>query len=77
MSGLIWCPCSQPSMVWKMKIHTHIREFEEVCMTLKEGATDMELLKWKAFPITLKDKVKIWLNSVRPRTIRNWGDMQA
>ena len=55
--------------------YTHIREFEEVCMTFKEGATDMELLKLKAFPLTLKDKAKIWLNSLRPRTIRNWGDM--
>ena len=57
--------------------NTHIKEFEEVCMTFKEGATDMELLKLKAFPLTLKDKVKIWLKSLRPRTIRNWGDMQA
>ena len=46
-------------------------------MTFKEGATDMELLKLKAFPLTLKDKAKIWINSLRPRTIRNWGDMQA
>ena len=51
--------------------YTHIREFEEVCMTFKEGATDMELLKLKAFPLTLKYKAKIWLNSLRPRTIRN------
>ena len=57
--------------------YTHIREFEEVCMTFKEGATDMELLKLKAFPLTLKDKAKIWLNLLKPRTIRNWGDMQA
>ena len=57
--------------------YTHIREVEEVCMTFKEGATDMELLKLKAFPLTLKDKAKIWLNSLRSRTIRNWGDMQA
>ena len=28
------------------------------------------------FPLTLKDKAKIWLNSLRPRTIRNWGDMK-
>ena len=56
--------------------YTHIRDFEEVCMTFKEGATDMELLKLKAFPLTLKDKAKIWLNSLRLRTIRNWGDMQ-
>ena len=44
--------------------YTHIREFKEVCTTLA-------LLKLKAFPLTLKDKVKIWLNSLRPRTIRN------
>ena len=57
--------------------YTHIRDFEEVCTTFKEGATDMELLKLKAFPLTLKDKAKIWLNSLRPRTIRNWEELQA
>ena len=39
--------------------YTHIRDFEEVCVTFKEGATDMDLLKLKAFPLTLKDKAKI------------------
>ena len=57
--------------------YTHIWDFEEVCMTFKEGAIDMELLKLKAFPLTLKDKAKIWLNALRPRTIRNWGELQA
>ena len=37
----------------------------------------MDLLKLKAFPLTLKDKAKIWLNSLRPRTIRNWAELQA
>ena len=37
----------------------------------------MDLLKMKAFPLTLKDKAKIWLNSLRPRTIRNWAELQA
>ena len=27
--------------------------------------------------MTLKDKAKIWLNSLRPRTIRNWAELQA
>ena len=52
--------------------YTHIRDFEEVCTTFKEGMMDMDLLKLKAFPLTLKDKAKISLNSLRPRTIRNW-----
>ena len=38
---------------------------------------DMDLLKLKAFPLTLKDKAKIWLNSLRPRTIKNWAELQA
>ena len=49
--------------------YTHIRDFEEVCTTLVKGAIDIDLLKLKAFPLTLKDKAKIWLNSLRPRTI--------
>ena len=57
--------------------YTHLMDFEEVCTTFKEGMMDMDLLKLKAFPLTLKDKAKIWLNSLRPRTIRNWAELQA
>ena len=57
--------------------YTHIRDFEEVYTTFKEGMMDMDLLKLKAFPLTLKDKAKFWLNSLRPRTIRNWVELQA
>ena len=60
-----------------MPTFTHIREFEEVCTTFKEGVSDMDLLKLKALLLTLKDKAKIWLNSLRPRTIRNWAELQA
>ena len=57
--------------------YTHIRDFEEVCITFKECAIDMDLLKLKAFPLTFKDKAKIWLNSLRPRTIRSWAELQT
>ena len=57
--------------------YTHVWEFEEVCITFKEGVPDMDLLKLKAFPLTLKDKAKFWLNSLRPRTIRSWVELQA
>ena len=57
--------------------YTHIREFEEVCTTFKEGVPDMDFLKLKAFPLTLKDKAKIWLNSLRSRTIKIWAELQA
>ena len=37
----------------------------------------MDLMRLKFFSLTLKDKAKIWLNSLRPRAIQNWPDMQA
>ncbi|KAL6326228.1 hypothetical protein AAG906_001623 [Vitis piasezkii] len=38
--------------------------------------TSRSLRRLKLFPFTLKDKAKIWLNSLRPRSIRNWVDLQ-
>ena len=57
--------------------YSHIREFEEVCNTFKEDISNVDLMRLKFFPLTLKDKAKIWLNSLRLRTIRDLGDMQA
>ena len=57
--------------------YTHIWDFEEVCNTFTEDATNLDLMRMKFFPLTLKDKAKFWLNSLRPRTIRNWIEMQA
>ena len=57
--------------------YSHIRDFEEVCNTFKEDATNLDLMRLKIFPLTFKDKSKIWLNSLRPRTIRNWTELQA
>ena len=39
--------------------YTHIREFVEVCNTFKEDVTNLDLMKLKCFPLTLKDKAKI------------------
>ena len=41
--------------------YTHIRDFEKVCITFNEGAIDMDFLKLKAFPLTLKTKPKYGL----------------
>ena len=64
--------------------YTHIREFEEVCTTFKEGVPDMDLLKLQAFPLTLKDYVaetsKAWdepnpreAEKMRPSTHQRGG----
>ncbi|RVW73718.1 hypothetical protein CK203_054988 [Vitis vinifera] len=57
--------------------YAHIKEFEEVCNTFREGGASIDLMRLKLFPFTLKDKAKIWLNSLRPRSKRNWVDLQA
>ena len=58
-------------------LYTHIQDFEEVCNTFKEEATNLDLMRLNFFPLTLKDKAKIWLNSLWPRTIRNGTEMQV
>ena len=57
--------------------YAHIKEFEEVCNTFQEGGASIDLMRLKLFPFTLKDKAKIWLNSLRLRSIRAWIDLQA
>ncbi|KAM2667418.1 hypothetical protein EV2_019114 [Malus domestica] len=44
-------------------------------MALVEGVTE-EHLRMKVFPYTMKDKAKTWLNSLRPRTLTSWNDIQ-
>ena len=44
--------------------YTHIKEFENVCNTFKEDGVVVHLMRLKFFPFTLKNKEKIWLNSV-------------
>ena len=57
--------------------YSNMREFEEVCITFKEETVIVDLMRLNLFPFTLKDKSKIWLKSLRPRSIRNWTEMQA
>ena len=49
--------------------YSQMREFEEVCNTFKEETVTMDLMRLKLFPFTLKDKAKIWHNSLRLRSI--------
>ena len=49
--------------------YSHIREFEEVYNTFKEETAIVDLMRLKLFPLTLKDKAKFWLNSLRQRSI--------
>ena len=57
--------------------YVHIKEFEDVCNTFQEGGASIDLMRLKLFPFTLKDEAKIWLNSLRPRSIRTWTELQV
>ncbi|RVW82830.1 hypothetical protein CK203_051196 [Vitis vinifera] len=57
--------------------YAHIKEFEDVCNTFRDGGASIDLMRLKLFAFTLKDKTKIWLNSLRPRSIHTWTDLQA
>ena len=57
--------------------YTHIKDFEKVCHTFHEGNTSIELIRLKLFPFTLKDKAKLWFNSLRPQSIRSWSELQT
>ena len=51
--------------------YAHIKEFEDVCRTFREGGASINLMRLKLFPFTLNDKAKVWLNSLMPRSIRS------
>ncbi|RVW62989.1 hypothetical protein CK203_059278 [Vitis vinifera] len=57
--------------------YSHIKEFEEVCHTFQERGASIDLMRLKLFPFTLKDKAKIRLNSLRPRSIQTSTNLQA
>ncbi|RVW70859.1 hypothetical protein CK203_059403 [Vitis vinifera] len=64
-------------MGYRENPYQHIKEFEEVCNTFREGGASIDLMRLKLFPFTLKEKAKVWLNSLRPRSIRSWTDLEA
>jgi hypothetical protein len=57
--------------------YIHIKDFEEVCNTFIDRTCTEETIRLKLFPFSLKDKAKLWLNSLRPRSIGTWREMQA
>ena len=57
--------------------YLHLKEFEEIYATFNDQACSNDIVKLKLFPFSLKDKAKTWLNSLRPRSISTWQEMQT
>ena len=57
--------------------YTHIKDFEDVCHTFHEEGVSIDMMRLVFFPFTLRDGAKVWLNSLTPRSIRTWTELQA
>ncbi|XP_026396815.1 uncharacterized protein LOC113291504 [Papaver somniferum] len=53
----------------------HVREFEEICGTLRFTQMPEESLKLRLFPLSLKEKAKSWLYALQPQSIRTRDDL--
>ena len=56
--------------------YQHLTDFELACATFITRAVTDEFIRLRLFPFSLKDKAKIWFNSLRPNSISSWSDMQ-
>ncbi|KAL4281129.1 hypothetical protein GQ457_03G008960 [Hibiscus cannabinus] len=57
--------------------YAFLKDFEDVCVTFNDQQCSNEIIKLKLFPFSLKDKAKIWLNTLKPRSIDTWQEMQT
>ncbi|XP_026391986.1 uncharacterized protein LOC113287439 [Papaver somniferum] len=53
----------------------HIRDFEELCGTVKIKDLNDEYLRLRLFPFSLKDKAKSWLDALPSSSIYTWDAM--
>ena len=51
--------------------YLHVKEFEEMVGKMVDGPQRDDIAHIKLFPFSLKDRVKIWLNSLRACSINN------
>ncbi|KAB2606318.1 S2-RNase [Pyrus ussuriensis x Pyrus communis] len=56
-------------------LNKHLKEFEVVCSSMTPINVDGNILKMKAFPFSLVEKVKDWLYELAPGTITSWESM--
>lgn len=55
--------------------YLHLKEFDEVCAMLQCNNVTEDVVRLRQFPFSLKEKVKAWFHSLKPRSIGTWAEM--
>ncbi|XP_026396037.1 uncharacterized protein LOC113290669 [Papaver somniferum] len=53
----------------------HVRDFEDICGTLRFNQMPEESLKLRLFPFSLKEKAKSWMYALEPQSVRTWDEL--
>ena len=57
--------------------YSYMRDFEDVCNAFFSIGSPLHIICLVLFPISLKEKVKIWFHSHTPNSNSNWEGMQS
>ena len=57
--------------------HLHISNFLLYCNTMKHAGVTQDQLRHMLFPFSLRDRAKLWLNSLDPDSVSDWDLLLA
>ena len=55
--------------------NVHIANFLEIWDTFKHNGVTNDAIRLRLFPFSLRDKAKVWLNSLPPSLITTWEEL--
>ncbi|KAL4284200.1 hypothetical protein GQ457_16G021400 [Hibiscus cannabinus] len=53
----------------------HLRSFIEVCDSFRQQGVHEDVLRLKLFPYSLRDRARLWFNSIPSGSVKSWNDL--
>ncbi|KAL4281737.1 hypothetical protein GQ457_03G019570 [Hibiscus cannabinus] len=53
----------------------HLRSFIEVCDSFRQQGVHEDVLRLKLFPYSLRDRARLWFNSIPSGSVESWDDL--